>query len=218
MRGWRGDRVRPREEAGAVLTANRAPQIIVIAGPNGAGKTSAAPDLLRDAVGVHSFVNVDVIAEGLSGFRPQDAAFEAGRIMLARARELAERREDFALESTLSGRTLHTFLRRLAAQGYEHHIFYLWLPAADLAVTRVRLRVEAGGHDVPESVIRRRFRRSLRNFDQLYRPSATTWRLYDGGATVGRPLIAHGEGRRQPTILDPGRWALVRRKLEGEKR
>lgn len=217
MRPARRDRVRAREEAGAVLTASQAPQIIVIAGPNGAGKTSAAPDLLRDAVGVHSFVNVDVIAEGLSGFRPEDAALEAGRIMLARARELADRRQDFGLESTLSGRTLHTFLRRLAAQGYDRHIFYLWLPSASLAVTRVRLRVEAGGHDVPESVIRRRFWRSLRNFDQIYRPSATRWRLYDGSATVGRPLIAHGEGAREPTILDPERWALVRRQLEEDE-
>jgi predicted ABC-type ATPase len=52
----------------------------VIAGPNGAGKTSAAPELLRDAVGILAFVNADVIAEGLSAFRPQEAAFEAGRI------------------------------------------------------------------------------------------------------------------------------------------
>ena len=42
----------------------------MIAGPNGAGKTSSAPELLRDAVGIHSFVNADVIAEGISGFRP----------------------------------------------------------------------------------------------------------------------------------------------------
>jgi hypothetical protein len=55
---------------------------------------SSAPEFLRDAVGIRSFVNADVIAEGLSGFRPQDAAFEAGRIMLARARELAARRAD----------------------------------------------------------------------------------------------------------------------------
>jgi len=188
----------------------------VIAGPNGAGKTSSAPDLLRDAVGIHSFVNVDVIAQGLSGFRPEDAAFEAGRIMLAHARELAERRADFALESTLSGRTLHTFLRRLAVEGYECHIFYLWLPSADLAVARVRLRVAAGGHDVPESTIRRRFRKSLENFDRLYRPVATTWRLYDGSAIPRRPLIAHGEAGRQPTIVDLPRWALVRRQIEKE--
>jgi predicted ABC-type ATPase len=121
----------------------------VIAGPNGAGKTSSAPELLRDAVGVPSFVNADVIAEGLSGFRPQEAAFEAGRIMLMRARELAARRVDFALESTLSGRTLHRFLNRLAAIGYERHLFYLWLPSPDMAVARVKGRVQAGATTFP---------------------------------------------------------------------
>lgn len=217
MRSGGDPGVRAREQAGAFLNTDQAPQVIVIAGPNGAGKTSAAPDLLRDAVGVHAFVNVDVIAEGLSGFRPEDVAFEAGRIMLARARELAERREHFALESTLAGRTLHTFLNRLSAQGYQNHIFYLWLPSADLAVTRVRLRVEAGGHDVPEAVIRRRFGRSLRNFERLYRPNATTWRLYDGSVTLGRPLIAHGKRGPDATVLDAERWNLVQRQLVEEK-
>lgn len=199
------------------MSGRRAPQVIVIAGPNGAGKTSAAPDLLRDTVGIDAFVNADLVAQGLSGFRPEDTAVEAGRIILARLKELAARRTDFAFESTLSGRTVHGFLRRLAAKGYECHIFYLWLPSVDLAVTRVRLRVEAGGHDVPESIIRRRFRKSLVNFDRVYRPVATTWRLYDAGATVGRPLIAHGEAGPEATIVDARRWALVRRQVEEEK-
>ncbi len=192
------------------------PQVIVIAGPNGAGKTSSAPDLLRDTVGIDAFVNADVIAEGLSGFRPEDSAVEAGRILLARLRELAERHANFAFESTLSGRTLHTFLRRLAGAGYECHIFYLWLPTADLAVARVRRRVQAGGHDVSEVVIRRRFRKSLVNFDRLYRPAVTTWRLYDGSTVVGPRLIAYGTAGRQPTVVDAERWALVRRQVEGE--
>jgi predicted ABC-type ATPase len=185
----------------------------VIAGPNGAGKTSSAPELLRDAVGVPSFVNADVIAEGLSGFHPQEAAFEAGRIMLMRARELAARRANFALESTLSGRTLHRFLNRLASVGYERHVFYLWLPSPDLAIARVKGRVKAGGHDVPGHVIRRRFGKSLVNFYHMYRPDVTTWRLYDGSALAGRPLIAHGAGR-QEVVLDHERWALVLRQIQ----
>jgi len=194
-----------------------APQLIVIAGPNGAGKTSAAPDLLQDAMGIDAFVNADVIAQGLSGFRPQDAAVEAGRIMLARVEELAKRRADFAFESTLSGRTLLTFMRQLAKEGYERHVFYLWLPSVEMAIARVRRRAESGGHDVPEETIRRRFAKSLRNFDQLYRPASTTWRLYDGSDFAGRPLIAHGEGRKEPIIADTARWKVVRGQVEAQK-
>ncbi|MBI2402195.1 MAG: zeta toxin family protein [Gemmatimonadetes bacterium] len=198
------------------VRSGKAPQVVVIGGPNGAGKTSSAPDLLRDTVGIEAFVNADVIAEGLSGFRPQESAAEAGRILLARLRELADRRADFAFESTLSGRTVHTFLRRLAERGYECHIFYLWLPSVDLAVARVRRRVQGGGHDVPEPVIRRRFGKSLVNFDRLYRPGASTWRLYDGSFVGGRRLIAHGAVAAQPSVVDPERWALVRRQIEEE--
>jgi len=159
-------------------------------------------------------VNADLIAEGLSGFAPQASATDAGRILLARLRQLAERRADFAFESTLSGRTLHTFLHRLTDSGYQSHIFYLWLPSADLAVARVRRRVEAGGHDVPEPLIRRRFRKSLVNFDRLYRPAATAWRLYDGSVIGRHRLIAHGKLGEQPAVLHAELWALVRTHIE----
>jgi len=186
----------------------------VIAGPNGAGKTSAAPDLLRDTVGIEAFVNADVIAEGLSGFRPESAAFEAGRILLRRVRELARDRADFSFESTLAGRSGVRVLSDLAQAGYDVHIFYLWLPSADMAVARVRRRVEAGGHDVPEQVIRRRFGKSLVNFDTLYCPLASTWRMYDGSAPGGRPLIAFGQAGNESTIADAARWATVRKQLK----
>ena len=214
-----GPSLRPHRHSVSEPTVRggRAPQVIVIGGPNGAGKTSSAPDLLRDTVGIDAFVNADLIAEGLSGFRPEDSAVEAGRILLARLRELAGRRADFAFESTLSGRTLHAFLCRLADAGYECHIFYLWLPSVDLAVARVRRRVQAGGHDVPEPVIRRRFRKSLLNFDRLYRPVTTTWRLYDGSAILGRRLIAYGTAGGRPKVVNAERWALVRRQIEEDK-
>lgn len=107
------------------------PQVVVIGWPNGAGKTSAAPDLLHDTVGIDAFVNADVIAQGLAGFSPQSAAFEAGRVMLGRLRDLGRARADFAFESTLSGVSAAGLLADLANQGYDVHIVY---PLA--AVTR----------------------------------------------------------------------------------
>ena len=186
----------------------------MIAGPNGAGKTSAAPDLLQAAVGIDAFVNADVIAQGLAGFSPASAAFEAGRIMLERLDELARAREDFAFESTLAGRSVRGRLTDLLGLGYDVHIFYLWLPSPDLAVARVRRRVESGGHEVPESVIRRRFWKSLVNFDRIYRLVATTWRMYDGSSLAGRPLIAHGTGTGRPVIADQTRWKEIHERIK----
>jgi predicted ABC-type ATPase len=196
------------------MSGDRTPQVVVIAGPNGAGKTSAAPDLLQGAMGIDAFVNADVIAQGLAAFNPESAAFVAGRIMLRRIEELARAREDFAFESTLAGRSAHRLLTRLVGVGYDIHIFYLWLPSPDLAVARVRRRVETGGHDVPEPVIRRRFWKSLVNFGRLYRPVATTWRLYDGSALGDRPLIAHGTGAREPVVLNEAMWLEIRKRIE----
>ena len=59
------------------------PHVIVLAGPNGAGKTTAAGSFLQAELGVTEFVNADVIAQGLSGFRPEAAArLQAGALCL----------------------------------------------------------------------------------------------------------------------------------------
>jgi len=58
--------------------------VVVLGGPNGAAKSTAAPRLLRGSLRVSEFVNADTLAQGLSAFRPEDAALQAGRIMLAR--------------------------------------------------------------------------------------------------------------------------------------
>lgn len=165
-------------------------------------------------MGIDAFVNADVIAQGLAAFSPESVAFMAGRIMLRRIEELARAREDFAFESTLAGRSAHRLLTGLVGAGYEVHVFYLWLPSPDLAVARVRRRVEMGGHDVPEPVLRRRFWRSLVNFDRLYRPVTRTWRLYDGSGLGGRPLIAHGIGAREPVVLNEPMWQEIRKRVE----
>jgi len=184
----------------------RAPSLVVIAGPNGAGKSTSAAALLRDALSVKEFVNADVIASGLSGFRPEASAFAAGRVMLERLRELAGRRSDFAFETTLASRSLAPWLTELGATGYQVHVVFLWIPTADLAVRRVRERVRSGGHDVPEDVIRRRFARGIRNFLTLYRPLAQSWRVYDNSRHSGPVQIAGGSGALVQRIRDEERW------------
>ncbi len=196
------------------MNTARIPQAVVIAGPNGAGKTSSAPDLLKETVGIDAFINADTIAQGLAAFKPESAAFEAGRIMLRRLDELARARDDFAFESTLAGRTAFPLLTGLISLGYDVHVFYLWLPSPELAIARVRRRVDAGGHDVPERVIRRRFWRSLINFYSLYRPIATTWRLYDASVIGGRPLIAHGTRLDSPVVNDQETWLEIHQRIE----
>lgn len=99
------------------------PSVVILAGPNGAGKSTVAPDLLQGTLAVGEFVNADVIASGLSAFDPDSAAITAGRVMLARIRELAEQRASFAFETTLASRSFAPWPRELRASGYAVHLF-----------------------------------------------------------------------------------------------
>src|ERR1700731_472927 len=104
--------------------ASPSPTVIVLAGINGAGKTTASRSLLANTLKVMTFVNADVIAQGLSGFDPDAAAIRAGRIMLKEMKQLAAQRASFAFETTLAGRIYAPWLDSLRASGYRIHLFY----------------------------------------------------------------------------------------------
>lgn len=181
-----------------------APRVIVFAGPNGAGKSTHA-DAILETLGIDIYVNADYIARGLSGRSTDTVAFEAGRIMLKRLRELGEAGADFAFESTLSSRSFAPFLRSLKAGGYQVGIYYFSLSSAQLALRRVRLRVAMGGHDVPPEVVRRRFGRSLSNFFVLYAPLASHWVLLDNSQSTYARLVAAGDSDKL-SITETSTW------------
>ena len=197
--------------------AEQSPTVIVIAGPNGAGKSTAAPILLPKTLGVLEFVNADVIARGISAFQSDLVAIEAGEIMLSRIDDLAEKRANFAFETTLGNRTFAARIAALRKSGYSLVLLYLWLPSPDMAIPRVLERVRQGGHNVPEETIRRRYWRGLVNFFTLYSPLADDWRFYDNSAAKKPRLIASGSGYTE-TVRDPGTWDKIKKGLAREER
>lgn len=184
------------------------PSVVILAGPNGAGKSTVASALLRGALAVNEFVNADVIASGLSAFDPDSAAIAAGRVMLARIRELASQRVNFAFETTLASRSFAPWLRQLVTSGYSAHLVFLWLPSADFAVDRVAERVRTGGHNVPPETVRRRYAAGLRNFFLLYQPLVSGWVLYDSSGPVPSP-VAEGLASHPPTVYDRDVWVAA---------
>lgn len=185
---------------------HRQPLIVVLAGPNGAGKSTSARSLLQGAYAVDEFVNADSIAVGLSAFRPNEAAIAAGRVMLDRLRDLARQHVDFAFETTLASRSFAPWLRELRIGGYRVHLAFIALPTAGLAIQRVADRVRRGGHHVPDEIVRRRYVAGLRNFQQLYRPVATSWQLFDNEVPAQPVLVAEQALDGPPVILDGERW------------
>jgi predicted ABC-type ATPase len=73
-----------------------------------------------------------------------------------------------------------------------------------VALSRVRERVLKGGHDVPELVIRRRFKRSIRNFLNDYRPLADSWYLFDNSGSA--PEMFALEERGHLVIINRERY------------
>jgi len=164
------------------------PTIYVISGCNGAGKTTFAKEFLPKEVKCLRFLNADEIARGLSPLKPSAGAVQAARLLLKQIEDSLRRRETFALETTLSGKTYIRLFRRAHQFGYEIELHYLWLSSPAQAVARVRQRVQQGGHHVPVADIRRRFKRSLVHLPDDYLPLATRWAVWDSRGLPAKRL------------------------------
>lgn len=174
--------------------------VYIIGGPNGSGKTTFAVKFLPEYAKCPNFVNADLIARGLSPFFPGAAAITAGKLVLEQIHQLANKRVDFAFETTLSGRLYLNLFKSLKQKGYTIHLFFLWIPNADLAISRIRSRVAQGGHDVPAQDVLRRFRRSISNFFKLYQSLADSWMLFDNAGAI--PVLIAERKNAKVEIID----------------
>jgi predicted ABC-type ATPase len=169
------------------------PYLYVIAGCNGAGKTTASYTILPEMLGCKEFVNSDEIAKGLSPFNSDSitVAVEASRIMYRRIRELIAAEKTFALETTLASRSIAKLLIGAQEKGYYVTLLYFWLNTPDLAVERVKNRVAAGGHNVTEVTVRRRYDAGIHNLFELYLPICDYWMITDNSLSP-MEVIAKG--------------------------
>jgi predicted ABC-type ATPase len=158
-------------------------RIFVLAGVNGAGKSSIGGAAL-DFVGVPYF-NPDLAARILLAANPGLAlevanahAWEFGRKGLERALKGSL---NFAFETTLGASTITNMLLSGAQDGAEVHVWYAGLSSPELHIERVKNRVAAGGHDIPERKIRERYVASRANLIRLM-PDLASLRVYDNSA------------------------------------
>ena len=166
---------------------------IAFVGENGAGKTTASFTILPEMLKCKEFVNSDEIAKGLSPFNSDSiaVAVEASRIMYKRIKELIASGETFAMETTLATRSGANLIREAQREGYYVTLLYFWLNTPDLAVERVKMRVAAGGHNIPESTIRRRYEAGIHNLFELYIPICDYWMIADNSMSP-MEVIAKG--------------------------
>ncbi len=111
--------------------------------------------------------------------------------MLKRIKELIEEKVDFAFETTLSTKSYQSLIMAAKSNGYFVSLVYLWLDSPELAIDRVHMRVEKGGHNIPHDVIIRRYHRGLKNFFTLYSRCVDGWFFYNNSGEAPA-LIAEG--------------------------
>ena len=165
------------------------PVLYVLAGVNGAGKSSIGGHLL-ERLGLTWF-NPDTFARELvatSGCDQTTANAHAWTESVRRLDEAIAGGHSHAFETTLGG---HTVAARIAAAVRTHDVmmWFCGLASPDLHVARVRARVAAGGHDIPEARIRERYPQALQNLIALM-PRLTHLQVYDNSieADMGSPI------------------------------
>ncbi len=182
--------------------------LYLIGGANGSGKTTTAKRVLPNFLGVIEYVNADEIAAGLSMFNPESVAILAGRLMLERLETLSNSGSNFAFETTLAARYFASFLRKSKLKGYTINLIFFWLQSPELAIERVRRRVESGGHNIPEDTIRRRYTRGIKNLLELYIPLCDSWVIYNN-SSPNFQVVAVCDIEKKPLIYQAEIWNKI---------
>lgn len=181
------------------------PVCTIIAGPNGAGKTTFALNYLSEVTHCRRFINADLIASGLSPLSPELEQVAASRLFLGKIRQAVERKEDFAFETTLSGRAHLRRIRDLQENAWRVELIYLYLPDVEMSIERVAERVRHGGHDIPLQSILRRYPRSLNNLLNLYAPLCDSTICMDNSSETPKLVFTQTPGTRSieaPSIYE----------------
>ena len=170
------------------------PVLYVLAGVNGAGKSSIGGHFLTQA-GL-TWYNPDDFARTLAtnyGVSQEQANIEAWQESVRRLRHAMAARRSFAFETTLGGQSITQYLLQ-ACKTHDVMVWYCGLRDPQLHLDRIKLRVQNGGHDIPEAKVRQRWESSLRNLIILM-PTLAYLRVYDNstqyalGQAIGEPRL-----------------------------
>lgn len=130
----------------------------IFGGPNGSGKSS----LIKQMSPVGPVVNADEIQKilGCSALEAAQNAEKTREMLLAS-------RVSFTFESVLSTERNFTLMKRAKNTGYYVRCIYILTNDPKINVSRVAMRVSAGGHDVPTNKIVSRYWRAMKKIPEL---------------------------------------------------
>lgn len=162
---------------------------VLIAGVNGAGKSTFyyAQQSKFDHM---ARVNMDEILRALGDWKDVKTNIEAGKEAVRQIREYFDEGKSFNQETTLCGHSILKNIETAKKLGYQVELYYIGVESADIAKERVRLRVEKGGHGIPDQQIEKRYLESLHNCREVLK-GCDLAALYDNTEELHRFAIYH---------------------------
>lgn len=177
----------------------------LVVGPDGSGKSTFVALTLAPLLPESVFVNADEIAKQRWPDDPSARSYDAAQIAAQTRSVLIEQNRPFIAEMVFSHPSKLELIDAAHAAGYTVVLHVLLIPE-DLAIERVKHRVQAGGHDVPEPKIRERHRRLWRFVAEAITGSDTAT-VYDNSRLTGPRIIAHMSGGEIVGTVSWPAWA-----------
>jgi predicted ABC-type ATPase len=164
------------------------PELWIVAGPNGAGKTTCAKakpisDLLPDV----PFLNPDdrtlvkLRSAGYAGFQdaPGDMQtrlfFESADEVFDELKQALAQKKKVGVETVLSSDKYRVLVDGVRKDGGIVALIYVALSSPSIAKERVGIRVQRGGHGIPDDKIEQRWKRSLDNLGWFAERATDFW-------------------------------------------
>lgn len=173
----------------------------VFAGTNGAGK-STLTEQLANRVG--EIIDPDAIARTINPKHPESVSPSAGREAIKRVRQCIQDGKSFSIETTLAGKNAIRQMEQAKTAGFEINLYFVGLKNVEYHIQRVKMRVEQGGHDIPEEDIRRRYDRSIGNLPEAMKLADRSF-VFDNTSKF-RLVLEVDKGRVQTISKDIPEW------------
>ena len=151
-------------------------QYIIFAGVNGAGKSTLYQTNSR--LLTMPRINVDEIVREYGDWQNEENVLRAGKVAAKKINEFFKNEISFNQETTLCGKSILRNIQRAINLGYKIELYYVGLDSAETAKHRVKIRVAAGGHGIPEKDIERRYYESLEQL-KVVLPYCDRVEIYD---------------------------------------
>ena len=172
----------------------------IIGGANGSGKSTLAEAIIHET-GL-PFLNPDLIAKEIAPDAIDTVKMQTGKEYQRRLKEYFAEQKSFVIESTLAGHNIAKIIQDAHQLGYHVEISYIFLAHSNDCISRVKCRVQNGGHNVPIEDIARRYYRSIENFWDFYKDQVERWNVFFNGFTYQPILVATQNQTFSPPLLE----------------